>query len=175
MNSNQILIKVLKNTWILFFIPLIYSCHKSTDFSTTPAIIYKNFLQHKTSKGKDSTGVLTISFTDGDGDIGLGEGDTLYPYNRGNEFYYNFIIKYFEKQKGVFKEDTLFFKSNARIPNLTPQGKNTALKGEISYELFDINYTSTSTHDTIRYEAYIVDRALNKSNVITTDEIIISK
>jgi len=97
---------------------------------------------------------------------------------------YNLFIKYFEKKKGKFEEvtittpnaqtgnpDTLWF--NGRIPYLTPIGKNKAISGEIYDTLFINNYTSP--YDTIKYQIYIQDRALHKSNVVETPEIIINK
>ncbi|MBM3436367.1 MAG: hypothetical protein FJY07_09165 [Bacteroidetes bacterium] len=107
-------------------------------------------------------GVLKISFKDGDGDIGLTESDVLPPYD------YNFFISYFEMQYGdtvrVIVSDSNEF--NARIPVLTPEGVNKSIKGEIEDTLFIYNYQSD--FDTVKFDAYILDRALHKSNVITT-------
>jgi len=64
--------------------------------------------------------------------------------------------------------DTIYH--NARIPVLTPDGSNKSIKGEIEDTLFIYNYESE--FDTIMFEAYIVDRALHKSNTIETPIII---
>ncbi len=45
-----------------------------------------------------------ISYTDGDGDLGLSDTDTYPPYNVGSEYYYNMIIDYFELQHGELIE-----------------------------------------------------------------------
>ena len=59
---------------------------------------------------------------------------------------------------------------SARIPNLTPEGINKAISGEIQDTLFIYNFNSD--YDTIKFEAYIVDRALHISNKISTPLIV---
>ena len=59
---------------------------------------------------------------------------------------------------------------SARIPNLTPEGTNKAISGEIQDTLFVYNFNSI--YDTIMFEAYIIDRALNESNSISTPLIV---
>lgn len=161
---------------VCFFILLIilgYSCKKAEEYPNVPVIKFEQFVKIPTASGKDNVGVMIISFTDGDGDVGFRVGDTLAPYQKGGKYYYNFIIKYFERQKGVYKEITLPFTNNSRIPYLTPEGKNKVLAGNIEMDLF-INNPLTK-FDTIRFEAYIYDRALNKSNVVTTTDIVVKK
>lgn len=157
------------------------SCAEKTEFSEIPFIQFTTFEQLKTASGKDSIGILKLYFTDGDGDMGLNSSDTLSPYNKGSQYYYNFFITYFEKQNGVWTKvvlpppfpgaDTLT--NNSRIPNLTPTGQNKSLEGEISMQLFTNN--PFSPYDTIRYDVRICDRALNMSNLVQTPEIILDK
>jgi hypothetical protein len=126
-------------------------------------------------------GVLSFSFEDGDGDIGLNSNDTFPPFNASSPYYYNLIITYFEMQNGVLTEvpilwfnpqteqyDTLTL--SARIPDLTPEGINKAINGDIEDTLFIYNFNSI--YDTIMFEAFIIDRALNESNVISTQLIV---
>jgi hypothetical protein len=61
--------------------------------------------------------------------------------------------------------------SGYRIPYMERLGQNKILKGSISVTFL---YLSYSPHDTIRYDFYIKDRALNVSNVASTNEIVIS-
>ncbi len=158
------------------------SCKKIEKFPDVPRI---EFLDFTTLYNPDldiyDRGVLRFSFEDGDGDIGLNSGDTLPPFNPGSQYHYNLVITYFELQDGELVEvpilwynpqteqyDTLSL--SARIPNLTPEGVNKAISGEILDTLFIYNFNST--YDTIMFEAFIVDRALNTSNVISTPLII---
>ncbi|MFH0892852.1 MAG: hypothetical protein V2A54_00315 [Bacteroidota bacterium] len=153
---------------------LLFSCKKKEEYPIEPAITFKSFTKIATANGIDNKGILTLTFTDGDGDLGLSQDDTTGNFAPGAEYYYNFFIKYYEKQKGVMTEIVLPFTNNARIPILRNRNKNNAaLKGDIAIELFINN--PFSAYDTIQYECYIVDRALHKSNAVKTDEIIIDK
>jgi hypothetical protein len=151
---------------------------KKEEFPVEPFITFNGFVKINDGSGIDNRGVLQIGYTDGDGDIGLTQNDTLPPYD------YNLFMKYFEKQNGVFKEvyityfndytqklDTLVM--NARIPVLTPAGRNKSIKGIIQDTIFINNYDSP--YDTVRFEVYIKDRALHESNTVTTPEIVIKK
>jgi hypothetical protein len=150
-----------------------FSCTKEEDFPDEPAIEFISFTKISNSTNIDDKGILKISFTDGDGDVGLADSDTVPPYDKTSIYYYNFFITYFEKQHGVFVEVQPAVTFNSRIPILTSTSSNNSLKGEIEIELFINN--PFSVYDTIRFDAYIVDRALHPSNVISTPEIIIKK
>jgi hypothetical protein len=47
------------------------------------------------------------------------------------------------------------------------------LQGDLNFELFTNN--PFSPYDTIKYEVTILDRALNRSNMVSTQEIILAK
>jgi len=167
---------------IVFFVFFAFSsCKKYEDYPPEPSVEFIDFTLLRDDQGIDQRGVLRFSFADGDGNIGLYDSDTLPPFD------YNLFIRYFEKQNGEFKEvflitpnyindttivyDTATF--NGRIPILTPAGKNKAISGEIEDTLFVNN--PLSAFDTIMFEVYINDRALNKSNTFRTPPIIIKK
>ena len=158
------------------------ACKKIEKFPETPRIEYIGF-EKIFNPGLElyDRGVLSFSFEDGDGDIGLNNGDTLPPFNSGSDYHYNLIIGYYEMQNGELVKvpivwynpeteqyDTLSL--SARIPGLTPNGINKAIKGEIHDTLFIYNFSSS--FDTIQFEAYIYDRALHQSNTIKTPLII---
>jgi len=161
---------------------VVLSCRKFEEFPNIPAITYDKFIVLMNPQtGITERGVLVFSYTDGDGDLGLSKRDTVPPYDKNGDYYYNMIIKYFEKQNGVFVEvpllswnsdssyyDTLTF--NSRFPVLTPETGNQAIKGVFQDTLFI--YNPLSSFDTIKFKAYIIDRAFNESNEIETDEII---
>ncbi|MBN2729837.1 MAG: hypothetical protein JXR53_11500 [Bacteroidales bacterium] len=148
------------------------SCIEKQTYPDEPIIEYKNFLITTNAQGFDQTGYFIISFTDGDGDIGLDQGDTNPPYNPGSEYYYNFFITIYEKNNGIFQE--LSAPYNARIPNVNPEGIDKDLKGDIQIEMDLSLFAIVLTNDTIKMDAYIVDRALNASNTITTPEFVLN-
>lgn len=169
---------------ILFLsLVLLYSsCRKFDDFPLEPQIKYESFLlEYNTETGITERGVLAVSYTDGDGDLGLASRDTFPPHNYGSKYYYNLIIDYYELQYNEWVKvplvtwnadnqeyDTLTF--NGRIPILTPPGGNQAIKGVIEDTLF--LYNPLSDFDTIKFSVYIIDRALNESNQVETPPIV---
>lgn len=169
---------------ITLFAIALCSCGKIAEYPIEPIISYVSFAKVANNSGIDDKGILNISFTDGDGDIGLNPEDTFVPFNKGSIYYYNFFISYFEKQKGVWKlipllsynsesmhYDTITF--NSRLPYITPRGNNKNIKGNIEIELFINNYSSN--YDTIKYSVFIVDRAFHHSDTVETPAIIIDK
>ena len=167
---------------ILLLPVLITACTKRTNFSDIPEIEYNSFIiLYNPSLGVYDRGVIKVSYTDGDGDIGLAQGDTLPPYNPESRYYYNFIITYFEMQEGVSVEVPLLSYNpgtqeydtvslSARIPVLTPGGRNKAIKGTIEDTIFIYNFNSD--YDTVRFSVVLVDRALHESNEVFTPWII---
>ena len=155
---------------IAFFL-LTVSCVEKVDYPLVPDLEYNNFVKIDNGLGYDDKGILYLGFTDGDGNIGLADGDTFPPFDPQSMYYYNFFVRYFEQQNGTFVEVELPFANNARIPVLS-ENEN-PLKGEIALELFINNFTSA--FDTVRFEAFITDRDLNHSDTVSTPPIIIQK
>ncbi len=160
---------------LMFFILMftLVNCRKPEEFPVEPKIEFVSLTKIQSLNGVDDKGILTISFTDGDGDVGLSESDTLQPYDTSSVYYYNFFIDYFEKKQGVFTKVNLPFSINSRIPVLNSSGSTKPLKGTIDIELFINNILSP--YDTIRFECSICDRALHVSNKIITSELVINK
>ncbi|MCD4747411.1 MAG: hypothetical protein K8R58_14025 [Bacteroidales bacterium] len=152
-------------SFLILVVLIFSSCKKIEEFPVIPHIEYVNFTKIINAQNQVYKGVLKISFTDGDGDIGLYQWDTIPPYE------YNFMIDYYEKQNGIFVKIDPELPFHARIPILTPTGANKSIKGEIEDTLF---LNPQSAYDTIRFEVYIIDRALHNSNVIQTPDIIVN-
>lgn len=151
----------------------LFSCREKIKYPIIPYIEYVDFVKYPNAQGIDNKGILKFSFTDGDGDIGLGPSDTLFPYNPGSQWYYNLFVTYYEKQNGDYVAVVLPMTNNSRIPVITPEGENKSIKGDIEVELFINN--PTSPYDTICFDVQIADRALNTSNIIRTPDIIVNK
>ncbi len=171
---------------MLFSVLLLSACKEKEIYSNIPQIEYKT-AYILSSSGKDSLLKLVFTFKDGDGDIGLNDGDTLPPYNPKfdsitnvslNPYYFNCYVEYREMVNGVFKPyiapgTTDTFQYTYRMPSLTPEGKHKAIRGDIELDvkISTSQRLSTKAIDTIQYNIYIFDRALNKSNKITTPPV----
>ena len=158
---------------VLTALAFLIACRKQENFPDVPSIAFKSFAKIPNGTLIDQKGNITFSFADGKGDIGLSASDTLAPFNPGSPYYYNFFIHYFERQKGIWTEVIPPLPFNARIPIVNPSGKEMPLTGDIQMEIYINN--QASAYDTIRFDLYILDRGLNKSNTITTPEIIVKK
>lgn len=158
------------------------SCRRIDEYPPEPSIEFSEF--EKIYNPTDSIydrGILKFEYTDGNGDLGLETGDTFPPFNFGSKYYYNLIIGYHELRNGVETEVPLTFFNpttqefdtislSARIPLLVPKNVERSISGEIFDTLFMYNYNSN--FDTLFFTFYIVDRALNESNVEKTPYIV---
>jgi len=153
---------------LLVMVIAVESCQKFEEFPPTPEIAFNDFTLLVDTAGVARKALLSISYRDGDGDIGLEQGDTLEPYQIGGDFYYNYIITMHELQNGVFV--TMPFNFNVRIKPLLPKDQKKSIKGIIEDKI-DI-YDPTSTFDTIRFSVKLIDRALNVSNEVITPAFV---
>ena len=171
-NFTSSIRKMKKTASLLIISMLIFSgCKDGDEYPIEPVISFKSLSTDKDANGKDVAGHITISFTDGDGDLGLSASDTLSPYHRSGPYHYNFVIVYYEKINNVWTVVSTSTPFSGRFPLLTSEGKNKALRGDISQEVFlRQGVTNLST----KYDVFIYDRALHRSNTITTSELVIN-
>ncbi len=158
---------------------LAFGCKKPEEFPITPAIELKEIYSERDTGNYDQDVIVVFNFTDGDGDIGYyapetGLNDPIFD-TPGGQYYNNFIVAIWRKTNGVWEKDTVAANGDpldisARLPYLTPTGKNKALKGEIKRTL---PVDAGLRNDTFRYDIFIYDRGLHSSNVVTTPEIIL--
>ena len=146
---------------------LFFACKKRESFSDIP---YLEFRHYELKDSVDALGNITklcelhIYFTDGDGDIGLFESDTIAPYD------YNLFVNYFEMYNDSLQQINVNPPYHIRMPNLTPTGQNKSLKVDVKY---DVNVTYRNS-DTIKFELKLFDRALNESDWVSSPLIIIN-
>lgn len=161
-----------KFLYIIITLAVLFSCLKPQEFPPEPIIEFDSFT------AMNDSGELVISFTDGDGNVGLSESDTTGVYSSTQKYHHNLFVEYFEKVDGIgwqpgkdlAGEDIVFL---YRIPVLTPSGKNKALKGKIRVTIEPSYYnTLSSDSDTIKYRIMLADRDLNESNFVESVEII---
>jgi len=154
---------------IFLMVVVAAGCKKADEYPIVPVIGFKSLYTDRDAGGYDVKAHVVITFTDGDGDIGYYSSGNGAPYDdTTSQYYSNFHIKLFEKRNSTWIQNAVKFQG--RMPYLTPEGSNKALKGEIAMEL---PLPLSVLNDTIRYDIFIFDRALHQSNTITTAEIII--
>ena len=178
--------KKMRTRYHLIGLPLlllaVFSCQKPVEYPVEPHIAYEGFTylfdDDSTFSGE---GVIRFSYTDGDGDLGLDDTDTLPPFGLHDAHYYNMEIDYLKAVNGVFVPtpllvwnvqtqtyDTVTF--NTRFRRLRDSEEPKAISGTMEYTLPVQN--PFSPDDTIKFEIRILDRALHESNTIQTEAII---
>jgi len=146
-------------------------CRKIEQLPAIPHIEFTSFAVFDTIDilgNRAKGGRLKFYFEDGDGDLGL-EAPSLHQTDITNMFF-----TLFRKTGGNMvpaPDNDPLKPSSYRIPYMERLGQNKILKGTISVTFLYLFY---SPGDTIRYDFYIKDRALNESNVASTSEIVIS-
>jgi hypothetical protein len=167
---------MLKNFTVLLASLLLLNssaCKKGNEYPLEPDITFKSLTTDKNPNGTDAAGHLTISFTDGDGDLGLDNNYTSAPFNVGSPYYYNMVVVYYEKDSSgvwhVVTPSNITF--SGRFPFLTPEGKNKALRGDIAQQI-PLSPGAVNLH--IKFDVFIYDRALHHSNTVTSSELIIN-
>lgn len=123
-----------------------------------------------------------IDFKDGDGDFGLEQGDTTGAFDDCLR-QFNMYLTYQEKQNGTWKDNgdaepgildpcinpeaVPFY---YRVPWAKPTGQDQSQQGTIKLAM--TTYYLPSGFDTCRFKVQIIDRAMQESNVIYTEEYI---
>ena len=140
----------------------ILSCQPPKVYPVIPSIEFKEM---KMLNGKDTLGndvkrvILTMSVIDGDGNIGLPDGDTLPGFDTlGNK---NLFIDLWNKKDGAFEKVDLLAPNYYKTKFLMPEGQDKSLTADFEVTM---DYYFFNDYDTIKYTFYIYDRDLNRSN-----------
>ena len=143
----------MKNIIYLFAIVLLFSCEKEQVISDTPIIEFKNISPTTVQEYSDDISI-TISYSDGNGDLGENNPDihNLFVEDNRNGIVYQF-----------------------RIPHLAPDNNSIAIEGDFNITINGSGITNESSSQQVNYSIYVTDRAENKSNIITTSFITIEE
>lgn len=145
-------------------------CLKPDEFPKEPRLSYKSFAQQGDSAS------FTISFTDGDGDVGLDASDSEPPFDTASPYYHNLFLELDTLHFGAWGRVQFLVPLYYRIPRITPTGQNKALEGEVSVALRPWPFLNPgSTPDTVRISAYMLDRSLNQSNTVTSETFVVTQ
>ena len=143
----------MKNIIYLFVIVLLFSCEKEQVISDTPIIEFKSISPTTVQEYSDDI-IITISYSDGNGDLGENNPDihNLFVQDNRNGIVYQF-----------------------RIPHLAPDNNSIAIEGDFNITINGSGITDESSNQQVSYAIYVTDRAGNKSNTITTSTITIQQ
>lgn len=129
------------------------SCIKPPAYPIEPVITFDSISATNVTQA-DSV-KIKIDFTDGDGDMGVKQGETtpnFFMVDSRKGFIYNFLIPYVE-----------------------PKGNVKAISGNFVYTNPGITLTPGHLIDTLHYDIYIYDRAGHKSNIVSTPDIYVTQ
>lgn len=172
--------KSLISGFILFAIFLwLTGCKDGKDtIRFRPELALNGIYPFSSGNGYDSFVEVDLHFSDEDGDIGLTEKDSMYPFGLGDPGFYNLFVYYQHKIGGIWvypknpllgPNDTLVL--HERLTNITPTGRHKAIHGDIQLIIPARPYQYRG--DSVRFEIQLIDRALQRSNVILTPSIFL--
>jgi hypothetical protein len=151
---NRITLNVAVVAVMFVFAALIPSCKKEQPISNVPSITFNSISPNPAIKYVDTI-TIVISYTDGDGDLGVDSPDV----------------------KNMFVTDSRNnVTSSFRIRQLAPSGSNIAIEGKLDIVLpAQIFVNDNDTTETATFSVYVVDRAGHKSNMVQTTPLVINK
>jgi hypothetical protein len=145
-----------------------WHCEEIRQYPNIPLLRYENFSYTDT--------VLTYYFADGDGNFGIIEGNLNPPFDSGSIYYHNVFLKMYEKVDTGYEEVELLAPLNWRLEHIPqPQGQNKTLRGDIDINLAITIQTLGALDimpDTFRFDMYIVDRDLHRSNTASSPDLV---
>ncbi len=155
-------------TVFVMLLLVLSACRDPPDYPNEPAIEYIGASKTSMVQGPSFGDFvhLTISFTDGDGDLG------------SNEFSDTTRVYYTDTRLGVVQQ--------VSIPLVPELGTANGISGEITFKVpttccvhpdpsepIDCLPKEDFPRDTISYDIFILDRKENKSNVVRSEPIIL--
>lgn len=123
------------------------------EISTTPEIEFVSVTPSIAKEYQDSL-VFTISYKDGDGDLGENtpEAKNLYLTDSRNKVTYAY-----------------------RVQELAPPNANIAIQGNIKVTLKNTAITDGANSQAVSFSIYMLDRSGNKSNIVNSTAVTIIK
>jgi len=139
-------------TYILIAL-LLFACKKDDALSVVPTIEFQSISPLTAQEYIDDI-IITISYTDEDGDLGENSPDidNLFVEDSRNGIVYHY-----------------------RIPQLAPNGNEISIEGNFNIIINGSGITNSSISQQVNYAVYVKDRVGNKSNTITTSNITIQQ
>lgn len=145
---------------------LIFSCVPPKAYPVEPEVSFKEIKMydgHDTLQNPVKRIILTMSVVDGDGNIGLPEDYVLPGFDTLDNK--NWFINLYNKKDTVFEKVDLLAPLNYRTTFLVPKGQDKSLTADFEVTL---DFTKFEDYDTVKFDFYIYDRDLNRSNTAET-------
>ena len=122
-------------------------------FEPTPNLEFVSISPSSVTEFQDEV-VITIQYRDGDGDLGENTPDVknLFVTDSRNDVEYSY-----------------------RVQQLAPDDSDINIEGQLEVNLKTLSVVGSSDSENATFDVYMLDRAGNKSNIITTSAITISK
>ncbi|CAN5596970.1 hypothetical protein BH11BAC2_BH11BAC2_05220 [soil metagenome] len=153
--SRRILRSSFSNILLIIFCTLFFgACKKdATDHNPVPKITFVSATPSTVQEFTDSL-VLKIYYVDGDGDLGENNPDV----------------------KNMFVTDNrIGITYQYRIQQLAPDNSSIPIQGNLNTVLNNVSITDGSSAQNATFSIYVVDRAGNKSNTVTSGNVTIVK
>ena len=104
--------------------------------------------------------------------------DTVWVEQNDNQ--YNIFVRFYIKRNGQFREfrwqaPPFFATFNGRFPRVLTTEVDQAVEGKITYRMLSSGWESIFRNDTLRIDVQIQDRALNKSNEVSSPELTLKQ
>ena len=124
------------------------------EISNTPEIEFISISPQQVVAYEEKV-IIRIKYVDGDGDLGENNPDVK-----------NLTVTDSRNQVGF----------QFRIPELAPPGSELAITGELPIELDGVAIIDPdSQSEVVEYQVQLIDRAGNQSNMVNTDQIIVTR
>ena len=132
---------------------LLTSCKKDKkEYETTPVITFKSISPNPVTEYEPL--LITFEYTDGDGDLGENNASV----------------------KNLFVTDNrIGITYSYRIQQLSPANAIIAIQGTMDAKIDNAVITNNAVEQYVNYSLYVTDRAGHKSNIITTNDVLIKK
>lgn len=139
------------------------SCQPDDDLSEIPVLESRDFVVFRNQQQEVDFGLWTVGFTDGDGDFGVRENTVDTAAN-------NFIGTAYQIVNGV--ESALPNELSYKVPAISDVNSSRGVSGKIELSI-QLNLFTNRGFDTMRIEGYAIDRASNRSNIVSTPLIVL--
>ena len=177
---------LLKYSAALFVMALLLcGCREEPNYPDEPAITFDRVDQYTYTKNRitfDSL-VLVVDFQDGDGNLGLrrnpldeSDPDFQGSFDQSSPYFNNLFVNLEVKRGDTYVPYPFaseFLNLNGRFPRLARDDRDEVLEGEIKYTLTNFSNDIFDPRDTVRFEIFIYDRALNKSNSVYSNDVVL--